>query len=158
MQTLFSIPPDLPDGFLYIPDFMTEAEELQLVELIKHFPLKNMMFQGFEAKRKVMSFGYDYHFDKRTLSEGKPIPDEFLPIIRKVSAELHIPEERFVKLLLTEYDTGTVINWHRDAAPFEEIAGISLLSDARLSSALMIKPNKRDWPLNRLQPKGDPYT
>ena len=129
MQTLFSIAPDLPGGFLYIPDFITEAEESHLIDLITRLPLKNMMFQGFEAKRKVIGFGYDYHFDSRMLTPGKPIPDEFFQVIRKVSARLQIPEERFVKLLLTEYDTGTVINWHRDAPPFEKIAGISLSSD-----------------------------
>jgi alkylated DNA repair dioxygenase AlkB len=30
---------------------------------------------------------------------------------------------------LTEYPVGAVINWHRDAPPFDIIAGISLHSD-----------------------------
>jgi len=76
-----------------------------------------------------MSFGYDYHFDKRTITEGIPIPTEFLPVISKVATRLNIPPEKFVKLLLTKYETGTVINWHRDAPPFDKIAGISLLTD-----------------------------
>lgn len=129
MNTLFTIAPELPEGFTYIPDFITEEEELHLVTLIRKYPLKPMIFQGFEAKRKVMSFGYDYHFDQRTLTAGIAMPDEFLTVIRKAGIQLNIPAERFAKVLLTEYDTGTVINWHRDAPPFEKIAGISLLSD-----------------------------
>jgi alkylated DNA repair dioxygenase AlkB len=129
MNSLFSIPPELPEGFYYYPDFITAREEILLVDLIRKYPLKNMMFQGFEAKRKVISFGYDYHFDSRRLTEGIPIPREFIPLISKVAGRLNIPPGEFTKVLLTEYDTGTVINWHRDAPPFEKIAGISLLSD-----------------------------
>lgn len=129
MQTLFSILPNLPSGFHYYPGFITEQEENELVALIQKYPLHNMVFQGFEAKRKVMSFGYDYHFNNRTLTEGEPIPAEFSPIISKVAKQLNIPAEKFAKVLLTEYAAGTVINWHRDAPPFEKIAGISLLSD-----------------------------
>jgi alkylated DNA repair dioxygenase AlkB len=33
------------------------------------------------------------------------------------------------EMLITEYPPGSVINWHRDAPPFDQIAGISLLSD-----------------------------
>ncbi|MGV3657809.1 MAG: alpha-ketoglutarate-dependent dioxygenase AlkB, partial [Chitinophagaceae bacterium] len=33
------------------------------------------------------------------------------------------------ELLVTEYPPGSVINWHRDAPPFDTIIGISLLSD-----------------------------
>lgn len=129
MSTLFSVLPALPEGFHYFPDFISEEEERELVKLIKAYALKNMIFQGFEAKRKVLSFGYDYHFDTRQLSEAKPIPAEFQSLLAKTGAQLGIPAEAFAKLLLTEYDTGTVINWHRDAPPFEKIAGISLLSD-----------------------------
>ena len=131
MQTLFSIPPGLPDGFSYVPDFLTEAEEDELTSLVKSFPLKNMMFQGFEAKRKVASFGYDYHFDSRSLSKGHAIPEIFQPLMAKVAAILNIPTAHFTELLLTEYAPGTVINWHRDAPPFDQIAGISLGADCR---------------------------
>lgn len=129
MNTLFDIAPDLPEGFSYFPDFLSEEEEMQLVALIRRYPLKNMIFRGFEAKRKVLSFGYDYQFDNRQLTESLPVPEDFQPLIGKVGEKLGIAPAAFVKLLLTEYETGTVINWHRDAPPFEKIAGVSLLSD-----------------------------
>jgi alkylated DNA repair dioxygenase AlkB len=129
MNKLFNIQPELPEGFHYYPDFITEDEETQLVTLIQQYPLKNMVFQGFEAKRKIMSFGYDYHFDTRNLTKGVPIPEEFNSIILKVAHQLNISEDSIQEILLTEYGIGHVINWHRDAPPFEKIAGISLLSD-----------------------------
>jgi alkylated DNA repair dioxygenase AlkB len=129
MQKLFDIPPDLPEGFYYYPDFLTKDEEMQLVKIIQKYPLKNLIFQGFEAKRKVISLGYDYHFDTRKITKGLPIPEELHPLLTKVGEKLNIPPEKFAEVLVTEYSEGTVINWHRDAPPFEKIAGISLLSD-----------------------------
>ena len=129
MKTLFPILPDLPPGFHYFPEFITEQEEGELVELIRSLPLHNLIFQGFEAKRKVMSLGYEYHFDNRSITKGIPIPEEFSPLISKLAAQLNIPADKFQKILLTEYPPGAVINWHRDAPPFDKIAGISLLSD-----------------------------
>jgi alkylated DNA repair dioxygenase AlkB len=129
MDTLFSIPPNLPQGFSYFPDFLTLQEEQQLVELIQQYPLENMVFQGFEAKRKVLSFGYDYKFDKRELQKALPIPKDFRFLVEKVGLKLAIEPDLFAKLLLTEYEKGVVINWHRDAPPFDKIAGVSLLCD-----------------------------
>lgn len=59
MNTLFPIEPALPNGFVYHPDFMTSEEEQHWLERIATIPVKPMMFQGYEAKRKVASFGFD---------------------------------------------------------------------------------------------------
>jgi alkylated DNA repair dioxygenase AlkB len=129
MQTLFDIQPVFPAGFHYYPDFITEQEEAGLLQRIPSIELNNMIFQGFEAKRKTASFGYDYSFDKRKISKGKEIPSMFDLLIQKVAAYLSMEPDVFAELLVTEYPPGSVINWHRDAPPFDLIAGISLLSD-----------------------------
>ena len=128
MTTLF---PDLfvPQGFHYHDDFLTIEEEEQLLEEIAAIELHPLIFQGFEAKRKVSSFGYDWSFDKRKLSRGKEIPSAFDFLIQKIADQIEIPKKAFAELLITEYPVGSVINWHRDAPPFDVIAGISLLSD-----------------------------
>jgi alkylated DNA repair dioxygenase AlkB len=126
---LFPIILKLPEGFLYHENFLTVDEETSLLNIIKHFELRPMLFQGFEAKRKVASFGYDYSFDKKQLIKGKAIPSEFGFIVSKVASHLSVPTDVFVELLITEYPIGSVINWHRDAPPFDIIVGISLLSD-----------------------------
>lgn len=129
MESLFPASSFLPEGFLYFEDFLTLGEEEQLLKEIQHTELHSFLFQGYEAKRKVASFGYDYSFDKRALTRGKEIPSRFNWLIRKTADHIKINENKFVELLLTEYPSGAVINWHRDAPPFELIAGISLLSD-----------------------------
>lgn len=129
MNTLFPLEPVVPRGFIYQPDFIDSAEEEDLIKEISKIKLHTFVFQGFEAKRKIASFGYDYSFDKRSLSEGKEIPSIFYPLMEKVAQETGRRKEDFAELLITEYPVGSVINWHRDAPPFDMIAGISLLSD-----------------------------
>lgn len=129
METLFPIEQFFPEGFKYFPDFINEKEEQELIKEITNIELHTFIFQGFEAKRKVASFGYDYNFETRGLHKGKPIPSGFGGIIEKVSKILEIEQNEIAELLLTEYPIGSVINWHRDAPPFDIIAGISLKSD-----------------------------
>ena len=131
MNTLFPIDPVVPAGFKYIPDFISRDEENYLINIILNTELHTFNFQGFEAKRRVASFGYDWSFDKRILKKGKEIPASFQPVIVKVARQLSIKEESFAELLITEYPVGSVINWHRDAPPFGVIAGISLNTDCK---------------------------
>lgn len=128
-NSLFPIEYVYPPGFSYYPDFLGNDEETAFIEAIKKVDLHNLVFQGFEAKRKIASFGYDYNFDRRTIAKGQLIPVDFLPLIEKVANKLLIRPEEFAELLLTEYPVGSVINWHRDAPPFDIIAGISLNAD-----------------------------
>lgn len=129
MNTLFPIEPDFPKGFSYSPGFLTEDEEMGLYKEIQKLKLHNFNFQGFTANRKVASFGYDYSFENASLSKGKDIPRIFDFLIEKVSKRLSIAPGEFAELLVTEYPVGSVINWHRDAPPFDIIAGISLMAD-----------------------------
>ncbi len=129
MESLFNIGPSFPSGFSYVDDFISQGEEATLIDAIRQTTLHTFIFQGFEAKRKVASFGYDYSFDKRTLTKGVDIPAEYDWLIRRVAEHTHIHPADFSELLLTEYPIGAVINWHRDAFPFRVITGISLNTD-----------------------------
>src|SRR5688572_3035585 len=128
MLSLFPQDSIFPEGFSYIPDFLSISEEAILLDLISKISLQTFIFQGYEAKRKVASFGYDYNFEKRNLTKGQAIPEEFRWLIDKVNAHLGTAND-FAELLVTEYPPASVINWHRDAPPFDIIVGISLLTD-----------------------------
>jgi len=129
MNTLFPIQPAFPDGFSYTPDFLSKEEETKLHDAVLKIELHHFNFQGFKANRKVASFGYDYSFDNGKLTKGKEIPTVFNSLIEKVGHYVSIEPAAFAELLVTEYSPGTVINWHRDAPPFDVIAGISLMAD-----------------------------
>ena len=129
MNTLFPLDDIFPAGFSYQENFITRKEEIFLMDAVKKIELHPMLFQGFEAKRKVASYGYDYHFENRTLTKGKEIPLVFEPLIQKFADQLHVAAENIAELLVTEYPPGALINWHRDAPPFDIIAGLSLGAD-----------------------------
>ena len=131
MNTLFPLDPGYPEGFQYIPGFISVEEEKELLDAVANVDLHVFNFQGYEAKRKVASFGYDYSFDKKALTKGKEIPVVFQPLLQKLSKQIGIPIEEMAELLVTEYPVGSVINWHRDAPPFDLIAGISLNADCK---------------------------
>lgn len=80
----------------------------------------------------------DYHFDSRQLTRGAAIPAGFQPLIGKVTSHLSLQKE-IGELLVLEYLEGAVINWHRDAPPFDVIVGISLFSDC----TFMLRPHDK---------------
>jgi alkylated DNA repair dioxygenase AlkB len=140
MEELFSIPRKFPAGFFYTDNFLSVDEEICLLAEIKKVELRTFIFQGHEAKRKVASFGYNYSFNNRSLSKGKPIPEKFNWLIEKISNQVKIPATDFAEFLITEYPPGAVINWHRDAFPFEIIAGVSLQSDC----TFRLRPHEKE--------------
>ena len=129
MLTLFSTQPVFPEGFYYCPDFITIDEEELLINAVKSMPLHPLIFQGFEAKRKVKSYGYDYNFDSRQITAGEAIPDTLKFLTERVAGSLSVTPAEIAEILVTEYPPGSVINWHRDAPPFDTIAGISLSTE-----------------------------
>lgn len=129
MNTLFDITPVTPAGFSYSPGFISESEEMQLIKTIEQFNLQNMKFHEYEAKRKVISFGQGWSFAGQQLKQGNPIPAEFNFLVERIANHLQISKKSIAQSLITEYPVGSVINWHRDAPPFEIIVGVSLLSD-----------------------------
>lgn len=128
---LFETASIYPEGFLYFPGFLTKDEERELLDTVMSMRLHTFVFHGYEAKRKVASFGVDYSFEQRKLSAGVDIPEVFNPLIIKVAGASNVEPSEIKELLVTEYPPGAVINWHRDAFPFEVVMGISLLSSCR---------------------------
>jgi alkylated DNA repair dioxygenase AlkB len=130
MLDLFGHPTvTLPNGFTYKDNFISQEEESILLAQIKAMELHSFNFHGFEAKRQVITFGYDYSFDNKSLTQGLPIPENLQWLIRRVAELISVVPDEIGEVLVTLYPQGSVINWHRDAPPFDIIAGVSLLSD-----------------------------
>ena len=140
MLSLFPPENSYPPGFQYEADFISIEEEGELLQIIDTIPLHAMQFQGYEARRKVASFGYDWSFEKRVLSKGKEIPPAFNWLIEKVVNKIGLQKDNIAELLVTEYPVDSVINWHRDAPPFDLIAGVSLASDCTFK----LRPHEKE--------------
>lgn len=126
--TLFGAAPALPEGFRYQPDVVPPDDERALLQRVRELPFRDFEFRGYVGKRRVVSFGWRYDFSERTLREADAIPS-FLHSLRETAAGFAgLPAAELQHVLVTEYDAGAAIGWHRDKAVFGEVVGISLLS------------------------------
>lgn len=124
--TLFDAPPDLPPGMAYRPAFVSLDEERGLLGWLGTLPFKPFLFQGFEGRRQVFSFGWQYDFSRSHLLKADDVPAELLPL-RARAAELagHRPED-LQQVLINKYEPGAPIGWHKDRPVFAEVVGVSL--------------------------------
>jgi alkylated DNA repair dioxygenase AlkB len=125
---LFALSADLPEGFSYRPDFLSAAEEQDLAPCLAGLPFRQFEFRGYLGKRRVVSFGWSYDFNKGALSPAGDIPGFLLPVRDRAAAFAGRRPAELQHALVTEYAAGTEIGWHRDRPEFGEVVGISLLS------------------------------
>ncbi len=120
--------PDAPEGFRYAREIVSAEEERVLIERIAALPLTEFLFHGFVAKRRVLSFGWRYDFERARFERTEPMP-EFLFEVRARAAEVvGLAPKDLPHALLTEYTPGTPIGWHKDRPQFADVLGISLAS------------------------------
>jgi alkylated DNA repair dioxygenase AlkB len=129
----FATPAELPEGFLYRPGFLSEAEEAELLRAFQALEFGTYDFRGYIAKRRVVAYGGGYESGPRPMTIASPaIPDFLIPVRDRAAAVARIPAGEIAQAMVTEYSVGTPIGWHRDRPQFETIIGISLGSPCRL--------------------------
>jgi alkylated DNA repair dioxygenase AlkB len=125
---LFEGGPRAPEGFRYEPKLIGKDDERTLLLRVRELPFKEFEFHGYTGKRRVVSFGWKYDFTHQTLQQSDDLPD-FLASLREVAAAFAgVQPHTLQQVLVTEYDSGAGIGWHRDKAVFGAVIGISLLS------------------------------
>jgi alkylated DNA repair dioxygenase AlkB len=130
MSLLFAEP--LIGGLQYRDDFITAAEEAELVGCVGSLDLAPFKFHGWLGNRKTQSFGWRYDFDDASFQRTGPLPDWLLPLRAKAAAFARVAPDAFVHGLIARYDPGAGIGWHRDRPVFDTVVGISLASPAKL--------------------------
>jgi alkylated DNA repair dioxygenase AlkB len=120
--------PDAPDGFRYAREIVSSDEERILINRIAALPLTEFLFQGFVAKRRVMSFGWRYDFERARFEETEPMPEFLFDVRARAAKFADLSPNDLPHALLTEYTPGTPIGWHKDRPQFEDVIGISLAS------------------------------
>ena len=119
--------PDLPPGFHYRDDFITETDERDLLVAIAGVAFTDFEMRGVVARRRVAFFGESY--DRMT---APALPAFLLPLRATIAQWAGVDAEAFAMALINEYRPGSPIGWHRDAPQYDIVAGISLLSACRM--------------------------
>lgn len=68
---------DLPSGFHYRPDFITDADERVLLAAIADVTFSDFEMRGVVARRRVAFFGRSYD---RAVAGNLPLPAFLLPL------------------------------------------------------------------------------
>ncbi len=126
---LFASPrPLLPEGLRHWPEVITAAEEARLAAWIETLELKPFEFRGYLGLRRVKAFGWRYDYGVQAVQRADEIPDLLLPLRARVAESAGLQTDQLNHVLVTEYQPGAPIGWHRDRPQFGEVIGVSLLS------------------------------
>jgi alkylated DNA repair dioxygenase AlkB len=118
------------NGLIYIPDFISIEESINLISYIENQPWSS------ELNRRVQHYGYRYDYKSRSLdnlSEVLEIEKFFLGFLDILTYELNELglKTRPNQIIVNEYEVGQGITWHIDSEKSfdDNIFIISLLSD-----------------------------
>src|SRR5262245_60134898 len=131
-EDLFSSDPGLPEGFSYLREFITPAEEEELIATIQGLPLKEAQYLQYTARRRIVSFGGSYDFSSQELRPAGAIPSWLYPIRARIADLMGVETPSVQHALVAEYSPGAPLGWHRDVPDFEVLGGLSLAGHARM--------------------------
>jgi alkylated DNA repair protein (DNA oxidative demethylase) len=117
-----------PPGLATRDDFVTRAEERELLEHFAALPFRPFEFQGWLGRRETVSFGWHYDFEHARLLAAPALPEFLVPLRERAAAFAGLAPAALEQALVIRYDEGAGIGWHRDRPVFDQIVGLSLCS------------------------------
>jgi alkylated DNA repair dioxygenase AlkB len=130
--SLFDVAAKVPDGFIYHPNFLSAAEEQELIQEIQKLHLAPFKYYQFTGKRRTASFGWQYEFGASEITTAPEIPAFLLGVRTRAGTLFNMDPNRLVQASIIEYSTGSPIGWHRDIPYFGVVFGISLGAACRM--------------------------
>jgi alkylated DNA repair dioxygenase AlkB len=128
---LFGVDPAIPEGFRYKSGIITVEQERELITRIEPLPFREFEFQGYLGKRRVVSFGWRYDYERKELKEATDIPEFLFPLRETAARFADVRPEALQQALVTEYQPGAPIGWHRDKPHYGDVIGVSLVSSCQ---------------------------
>src|SRR4051812_48881308 len=104
---LFAVGPALPEGFVYEPELLSREDEASLLEIIRTLPLQEATYKEYTARRRTVSYGGKYDYDRNVLDAAPAIPEFLYPLRDTIAAWVGIAPDKFVHRLVSEYRPGT---------------------------------------------------
>lgn len=125
-------PSALPEGLRYEPSFLSPTDEASLIALILRLPMKAARYEGYTARRRVVSFGGSFDYDTNRLRPSAALIDQLHPLRTAVARWAWLDPRSLVHAVVAEYTPGTPLGLHRDVPDFEDVFGVSLGGEALL--------------------------
>ena len=108
MATKFADPAELPDGFLYRENFLSEDEEAELLRIFRGLEFEPYDYHGYIGKRRIVRYGTNYDLNTRQASETTgEIPEFLLPIRERAADVAGIVLDEMVQAMVSEYSVAS---------------------------------------------------
>ena len=130
--TLFDASAQVPDGFIYRQNFVSEAEEQELIREIQKIQLEPFKYYQFTGKRRTASFGWQYEFGASEITAAPEMPSFLLPLRTRAGKVFNLDPTSLIQTSIIEYSTGSPIGWHRDIPYFGIVVGVSIGAACRM--------------------------
>lgn len=119
----------LPEGFQYIPDFLSKEEVHAWVSWVEQLTFRHQLARGRPMRRGYAMFGFEYITDGRKIRPASPFPERLKSLSIGIVG-LSPAGTEFNQCIVTRYPAGAGIGWHTDAASFRGcVAGLSFGAD-----------------------------
>ena len=131
---LFGVADALPQGLSFEADFIGTQEECALLDIAAALPLQSARYQQYTARRRVHAWGAGFDFGQGRLRHAAigELPPPLHRLREQLAAWVGVAADDFVHVMVSEYQRGTPLGWHRDAPAYELITGVSLGNMATL--------------------------
>jgi len=123
---LFALASAWPAGLRRWDEAIPREEERALLGSFTTLGFEAFAFRGHVGRRRVVSFGKAYDFEREVLRDAPPIPPFLLALRERVATLAGLAPGTLRQALVTEYPPGAAIGWHRDKAVFGDVLGVSL--------------------------------
>jgi DNA oxidative demethylase len=122
----------LPEGLTYVPGFLAEAEERDVLAVLATVELHPYVLHDTPSRRLVRSFGLARVGGAYDAGPAEPIPAELEWLRDRCAGLMKREPQALTQLLVTYYPSGAGIGWHRDLPQFGDVSGVSLLTACRM--------------------------
>jgi alkylated DNA repair dioxygenase AlkB len=129
---LLEVAAKVPAGFIYHRNFVSEAEEQELIREIQKLRLTPFKYYQFTGRRRTATFGWRYEFGTSEITKAPEIPAFLLPVRIRAGNLFNIDPNHLLQTSIIEYSMGSPIGWHRDIHHFGVVVGISLGAVCRM--------------------------
>ena len=121
-----------PPGFRYREEIITENEQAALAHSLAQLDLKPFEFHGHVGNRRVVSFGLEYDYSRRSVEPAAEMPSFLDDLLARAAEFAGCEKNAFRQVGVNEYRPGAGVGWHRDKPQFGIIVGVSLLAPATM--------------------------
>jgi len=125
-------PQPQPAGFRYRDNILSEGEETALAGYLRELSLKPFEFHGHVGNRRIVSFGLNYDYSRRSVEAAPEMPSFLDNLLNRAAEFAGYPADAFGQIGINEYRPGAGVGWHKDKPQFGIIVGVSVLAPATM--------------------------